>query len=100
MAAVEAIEGYQRRPIASLYGEDSVVFWTRGRVARIDEGKLPAWIEANPMGIVIAPEAVRAALFARGFVAGEAVDISLPRPLGSPRLMLVAAPMMTAEPKK
>ena len=97
MAAVEAIEGYQQRPIASLYGEDSVVFWTRGRVVRIDEGKLPAWIAANPTGIVIAPEALRAALFARGFVAGEAVDVSLPRPLGSPKLLLVAGPMIAAE---
>jgi hypothetical protein len=49
---------------------------------------------------VIAPEALRAALFARGFVAGEAVDVSLPRPLGSPKLMLVAAPMMATEIKK
>jgi hypothetical protein len=100
MAAVEAVEGYPGRPIASLYGEDSVVFWTRGRVARIDEGKMPAWIEANPTGIVIAPEALRVALFTRGFVAGEAVDVSLPRPLGSPKLMIVAAAMMEADRKK
>jgi len=100
MAAVEAIEGYQNRPIASLYGEDSVVFWTRGRVARIDEGKLPAWLEANPTGIVIVPEELRSAMFARGFVAGEAVDVSLPAPLGKPRRMVAAAAVIATERKK
>ena len=100
MAAVEAVESYHKRPIASLYGEDSIVFWTRGRVARIDESKLQAWIEANPTGIVIAPEALRAALFARGFVAGEAVDVSLPPPLGSPKLFIVAGKMIAAEINK
>lgn len=91
MAAVEAVENHTSRPIASLYHEDSLVFATRGRVARIDAVALASWLDTHPNGIVIAPESMKRELFVKGLVAGEPVDVNLPAPLGKPRRFVVAA---------
>lgn len=96
MAAVEAVENHTTRPIASLYHEDSLVFATRGRVARIDAVALASWLDTHPDGIVIVPEALRPDLFVKGLVAGEPVNVNLPAPLGKPRRFVVAASLQQA----
>lgn len=45
------------RPVAAIgYHEDSLVFATHGRAARLNEQDLAAWLAAHPDGLVIAPE--------------------------------------------
>ncbi len=43
-------------PIASVYHEDSVVFWSRGRVERLHTLKMPEWLAAHPAGAAIIDE--------------------------------------------
>lgn len=44
------------RPLASAgYHEDSLVFLTRGRLARIGADDVEAWLGANPTGLVVVP---------------------------------------------
>lgn len=65
--------GGERALAAVGYHEDSLVFMTRGRVERIDEGELDGWIERNPGGLVVLPVElgfVRARLLYRGEVEG------------------------------
>ncbi|MFT3684304.1 MAG: hypothetical protein QM783_05150 [Phycisphaerales bacterium] len=45
--------GWSKRPIASVWQEDSVVFQSRGRVEKIGKGEQAAWLSANPAGILI-----------------------------------------------
>lgn len=48
-------------PIAAVrYHEDSLLFLFRGNLERVRPGDLPAWITANPDGIVVAPPAALA----------------------------------------
>jgi 4-amino-4-deoxy-L-arabinose transferase-like glycosyltransferase len=54
MGVVRTIPGWDTRPIASTHRQDSMVFHTRGRVARLGASDLQAWMEANPTGIVVA----------------------------------------------
>jgi len=60
-AMVEAVRRHDpegARPVASVgYHEDSLIFLSRGRVERIDAGDVPAWLEANPDGLVWYPKA-------------------------------------------
>ncbi len=42
--------------IASVYHEDSVVFWSRGRVERLHTLKMPEWLAAHPAGAAIIDE--------------------------------------------
>jgi 4-amino-4-deoxy-L-arabinose transferase-like glycosyltransferase len=44
------------RPIASTHRQDSMVFWTRGRVARLKADELAAWFKGNPGGLAIVRE--------------------------------------------
>jgi hypothetical protein len=54
--AIRQVDPQQSRPIASVeYHEDSFVFATRGRVRKLDEGDLDAFVAQNPGAIVIAP---------------------------------------------
>lgn len=61
-----------RRPIASTYHEDSMVFATRGRVERLGAGQIAGWAEGHPGGVAVLSrrpvdaEAV-AAVVARGW---------------------------------
>jgi 4-amino-4-deoxy-L-arabinose transferase-like glycosyltransferase len=50
---VRAIDPRQERPLASVYGEDSVVFQSRGRVEKIAAADQAKWLELNPAGILI-----------------------------------------------
>lgn len=50
---VRAIDPRQERPLASVYGEDSVVFQSRGRVQKIAPADQAAWLDLNPAGILI-----------------------------------------------
>jgi len=43
-------------PMASVYHEDSVVFWSRGRVERLHTSKIVAWLAAHPDGAAIIDE--------------------------------------------
>lgn len=46
------------RPLAAIgFHEDSLVHLSRGRLARLAEGELDAWLAANPDGVVLAPAA-------------------------------------------
>ena len=48
--------GAAGRPLAAVaFHEDSLVHLTRGRIARIGEGEIDAWLAANPDGVVLAP---------------------------------------------
>jgi 4-amino-4-deoxy-L-arabinose transferase-like glycosyltransferase len=54
MGVVRTIPDWNTRPIASTHRQDSMVFHTRGRVARLNATDLQAWMDANPTGIVVA----------------------------------------------
>ena len=55
VAELEAA-GAGDRPLAAVgYHEDSLIFATRGRVERIGDGDLDAWLEAHPEGVVVLP---------------------------------------------
>jgi len=41
------------RPLASVYGEDSVVFQSRGRVEKLRPADQTRWLDLNPAGILI-----------------------------------------------
>lgn len=43
------------RPLASVYHEDSLIFWTRGRVERINADQIEDWLAAHPDGVAIVP---------------------------------------------
>lgn len=53
MTVVRKVEGWERRPIASTHRQDSMVFHTRGRVARLDGPALAAWRRDHPDGLVV-----------------------------------------------
>ena len=53
MADVAQVPGAARLPIASTYHEDSIVFWTRGRVERLSAGEISGFIARYPRCIVI-----------------------------------------------
>jgi 4-amino-4-deoxy-L-arabinose transferase-like glycosyltransferase len=53
MDTVRSVPGWDVRPIASTHRQDSMVFHTRGRVARLDLQAVSAWRNANPDGIVV-----------------------------------------------
>ncbi len=56
-AAINQIDPHGARPIASVkFHEDSLVFATRGRLAKINIGDVPGWLAANRTGLVILPE--------------------------------------------
>jgi len=57
MAAIAQIDPQGTRPIASVkFHEDSLVFATRGQLAKINAEGVREWITANPTGLVILPE--------------------------------------------
>lgn len=57
MAAICEIDPHATRPIASVkFHEDSLVFATRGRLAKLNAEGVRGWIDANPSGLVILPE--------------------------------------------
>lgn len=42
------------RPLAAVgYHEDSLIYWTRGRVERIEESQLDDWTKAHPEGVLL-----------------------------------------------
>lgn len=51
--AITRLDPEARRPVASTHHEDSMVFGTRGRVARVGPADLVAWAGANPTGLVV-----------------------------------------------
>lgn len=53
MQALRTIPAWDQRPLASTHKQDSMVFHTRGRVERLDEPALPAWLRAHPDGLAI-----------------------------------------------
>jgi len=57
--AIEAMDGIDpggERPLAAVeFHEDSLEFLTRARIDRINEADLPAWLDAQPGGLVLAP---------------------------------------------
>ena len=53
MRAVRSIPGWEVRPLASAHRQDSIVFETRGRVERLDEPEVAAWLEQHPSGLAI-----------------------------------------------
>jgi 4-amino-4-deoxy-L-arabinose transferase-like glycosyltransferase len=61
IAEARRIDPAQARPLAAAgFHEDSLIYLTRGRIARVDDGA--AWLEANPRGLLIAPAAGKGAL--------------------------------------
>jgi 4-amino-4-deoxy-L-arabinose transferase-like glycosyltransferase len=60
-AIVRDIDPQGRRPLASVYREDSVVFQSRGRVEKIAEKDQAAWLAMNPSGILIGIRSIDAA---------------------------------------
>ncbi len=52
---LERIDPEGRRPLASVYGEDSMVFGTRGRVERMGIDSIPGWLAGRPAGLAIIP---------------------------------------------
>lgn len=44
------------RPIASTHRQDSMVFWTRGRVVRLKAEELAAWFKEHPGGLAVVRE--------------------------------------------
>lgn len=58
MGEVRQIDPQGGRALASVwYHEDSLVFETRGRVAKIGREEIDAWLVANPDGLVVMPSA-------------------------------------------
>jgi 4-amino-4-deoxy-L-arabinose transferase-like glycosyltransferase len=56
IAQVRRLDPAGRRPLAAAgFHEDSLIYLTRGRIARVDDGA--AWLSANPRGLLIAPAA-------------------------------------------
>lgn len=54
-AHLTALDPAAARPLAMLgYHEDSMIFHTRGRITRLDAEHLPAWLAANPSGLLLA----------------------------------------------
>ncbi len=53
MDTVRSVPGWDVRPIASTHRQDSMVFHTRGRVARLDLQAVSAWRNVHPDGIVV-----------------------------------------------
>jgi 4-amino-4-deoxy-L-arabinose transferase-like glycosyltransferase len=53
MARVVQAKDWETRPIASEHAEDSMVFFTRGRVERLPPGGGAAWLDAHQNGIVV-----------------------------------------------
>jgi 4-amino-4-deoxy-L-arabinose transferase-like glycosyltransferase len=52
--SVRLIDPAGARQLATVgYGEDSLVFMTRGRIARLTAEQLPAWFDDNPRGLAI-----------------------------------------------
>ena len=73
---VGAIEraGLRDAPIANAgYHEDSLIFATRGRAQRIEQGAIPAWVRRHPGGVLIAPEGTGVDLLPMGWVTLEKV---------------------------
>lgn len=58
MGEVRLIDPQGTRALASVwYHEDSLVFESRGRLARIGREEIDAWLDANPDGLVVMPSA-------------------------------------------
>jgi 4-amino-4-deoxy-L-arabinose transferase-like glycosyltransferase len=54
MRIVRTVPGWDTRPIASTHRQDSMVFHTRGRAARLNADEIRAWVRENPTGLVVA----------------------------------------------
>jgi len=103
MDAVGTIERFAERPLATAYREDSMVFASRGRIERIGDDAVLAWVDANPSGIIIAPVAMRDALFVRGFVSTAQVNVRPPLPpwlTGSPKEFIIAARVLSESSRR
>jgi 4-amino-4-deoxy-L-arabinose transferase-like glycosyltransferase len=48
------VPDWQHRPLATLYHEDSMIFWTRGRAQRINLEDIASWLQNNPSGLLVA----------------------------------------------
>ncbi len=55
MRALNRVDDWRIRPIASVYHEDSLIFSTRGRVERVDEEHALEWLRDHPSGLLICP---------------------------------------------
>ena len=56
-SAMLKIDAGQNRPLAAAgFREDSLVFNTQGRLERLSEEDLPAWLDTNPDGLVLLTE--------------------------------------------
>ncbi|MBL8991131.1 MAG: glycosyltransferase family 39 protein, partial [Phycisphaerae bacterium] len=53
MRIVETVPGLARRPVASTYHEDSMVFSTRGRVVRLAPERMAEYLAAHPDAVII-----------------------------------------------
>lgn len=53
MSVLRTVPDWQTRPIASTHRQDSMVFHTRGRIARLEVAGLETWCRENPDGIVV-----------------------------------------------
>lgn len=63
---------FMNHPIATVFHEDSVIFWTRGQANRIGESDVDAWFSKNPDGAAIVPLASGfAAWTERGYTTGH-----------------------------
>lgn len=70
---VRKIDPDGRRPLASVYHEDSVVFQSRGRVQKIKAADQQAWLTLNPSGILIGTKSTDAVRRSAVEVGGYAV---------------------------
>jgi len=55
MSALNRVNGWQTRPVASVYHEDSLIFSTRGRSQRVDKEDALSWLDSHPTGLLFCP---------------------------------------------
>ena len=55
MSALNRVNGWQTRPVASVYHEDSLIFLTRGRSQRVDAEDALPWLDTHPTGLLFCP---------------------------------------------
>ncbi len=92
----------ERPPIASVYHEDSVVFWSRGRVVRIHTLNMPQWLREHPDGVAIIDERQLAEATALGFTSiynerGE--NSTMPKGQRATVLHVVTGPRASPRPE-
>lgn len=89
-------------PFASVYHEDSVVFWSRGTAQRLHTVAIPAWLKANSAGAAIIDERQLSEAQALGFrsiahMPGE--NSTMPKGQRDTTLHIVLGPQIPDPPR-